>query len=182
MRAVETFLFWTFHDGVLGRMIAAVTDGPWSHMGVAFSLDSGYVVYYEALIRDGVQGPKPIDRLHAFAARAPKNRFVMVRLDNIGAEQSELKRVACEEMVGNAVYGQFQLATMLLFERYNIPVFNSPHRVVCSELAARIVAPQVDLRDRRRRRFDEVNPNSAWRRFCETSTGYERFTTPVIQP
>ena len=109
--------------------------------------------------------------LFRFAEKDGKRKLVVAYTD-LDARTSEEKRQVCRAMVGTVGYGQAQLVLMALSERYHLPVPHSPSRVVCSEAVSRILYPQIDLRDARRKRHDMVNPNSAWRRWLEMKCGY----------
>jgi len=175
--ALRTFLFWSYSATVPGAVIAFGTDGPFSHMGIGFDLSIKERVYYEALLRDGFHGPRRVEVLCRYIQEKPKRKLVIEYTD-FNAETSERKRRQCETMVGQAGYHAVQLVLMALSERYWIPVPRSPSRVVCSEGVSRIVCPELDLRDARRKRHDMVNPNSAWRRFLEIKCGHGSITAP----
>ncbi len=152
-------------------MIAAASDGWASHMGVGFELEDGRQVYYESLIKQGFVGPDPIDKLYAYVHSVAAARAIIIDA-GLDAQTSARKLSICEANAGTTGYNQWQLASMLMLERYGLPVPHSPNRWVCSEAAARILYPEIDLRDMRRTTFDAVNPNSAWRRWCEIAAGY----------
>ena len=179
LHATKTFLFWNFSGSSLARLNRVFTDGPWGHMGGGFDLSDGTSEIYEALFGRGFIGPTPLRSLKAWQLRQPERKMAIVYLD-LDEEQSEVKRQTCKRMVGTIGYAEFQLVLMGLFERYGLPVPRSPRRVVCSEAWSRILHPEMDLRDRRRRRDDYVNPNSAWRRMLEIKCGFAGFTGPNI--
>jgi hypothetical protein len=174
MTALKTFMFWTYADESWSRAIAKLTDGPFAHMGIGFDVNNdGRVesVYFEALFHDGWTGPKPVSKLIAFRDGAA-GRKLAVAYTKLTPDQSQPKLNACLQAVGVKGYHKWQLVQMLVSERFWIPVRESAERWVCSEGAARILAPELDLRDARRRRFDQVSPNSAFRRWCEITAGY----------
>jgi hypothetical protein len=73
--------------------------------------------------------------------------------------------------VGRQSYFKIQLLAMAMFERYGRAIVRSEDKTVCSEYAAWVLQGIIDLRDRRRDKFDAVNPNSAWHRLCEELAG-----------
>lgn len=171
-RAVRTFIFWVFADTRLSRLTRFATDGSWSHMGLGFVMDTGFLCIYEALWAEkGFVGPKPFARVMEFAAENPKRKLAL-QYTGLDEQTSERKRLVCEASKGVLSYGPWQLAMMGLSERYHVPVPKSERKVVCSEIVSRILQPEIDLRDGRRRTDDHVNPNSAWRRWLEVKTGY----------
>jgi hypothetical protein len=179
MVAVSVIPFWTFRrDDWFNRATAVITDGPWAHMGLAFRCACCAGVYYEALRGEGFVGPLPLERLIAWGAK-PGHRLCLgdTRID---AAMAERMRHECDLTVADKRIGYWapQLPAMALMERFWIPVRHSPRQIVCSEIASRILAPGMDLRDRRRKRFDEVNPNSAWRRYCEIQAGHGSVSAP----
>lgn len=147
-----------------------MTDGPWAHMGLAFGMSDESGQYCEALMGENVTGPKDVAKLTALQAENSKTRIAFVLLQ-LTPEECEQKRQLCFAWRGVMTYSKPQLLAMAMFERYGLPVPHSPSRVVCSEFVARVLYPQIDLRDLRRTRFDEVNPNSAWRRLMEIQAG-----------
>jgi hypothetical protein len=89
-----------------------------------------------------------------------------------------------QKWAGRRGYFSWQLAQMWLFQRYGIPVRPSPSRVVCSEAVSRILSAfsLIDLRDKRRKTHDAVNPDSAWRRVLVYLLGWESIDAPIPQP
>ena len=184
--ALSTFLFWTWCPEFWCKAIANITDGPFGHMGVGFTLsdpsDPSHPsdIYYEALADQGWTGPHDLAvRRASFLSKDPRSVFVVVPL-NLSEEVSEGKRQQAQSMCGVWSYGKLQLASMLLCERLWIPVPRSKTSVVCSEAVARILAPEFDLRDARRTSFDEVSPNSAWHRLLEIQSGHGAITAAPI--
>ena len=150
---------------ITGRQLPDRTDA-WSHLGLGFVLDDGTQLYYEALFSQGFTGPKPFEYLRDFARAGGK--VWTQPLPNLSPEDVKIIKSDCDALVGRAGYYAWQLIAMWLFERLGrflrIHIRPSPSRVVCSEVVARLVYPWLDLRDTTRTRFDEVNPNSAWRK------------------
>lgn len=180
--AVSISLFWLYSGTAVARAIRVATDGPWGHCGVIFRLADGTEVYYEALFGEGFRGPTAIAKLHAYVLQDRRRRLAVVpiSMDVVGPAAAEAKRRQADEMVKTAGYGEWQLVGMLFFERYGLPVFHSPGRVVCSEAISRLAAPELDLRDARRSDHDKVNPNSAWRRLMEILAGYGHINAPAL--
>lgn len=173
--AISAFIFWsadasswlaplTIH--ITGHQLPDRSDA-WSHMGLGFGLFDGRVVYFENLFSDGFCGPKPIEKLIAFHTAG--GRLSIQPLDHLSSAVCQHIREKCEAWVGQRRgYFAFQLIAMGAFERVMRFVHRhirpSPNRGVCSEDVARLLFPYVDLRDPDRD-FDEVNPNSAWRKW-----------------
>ena len=162
--AVRMFVFVTRGDGLLAKLIARVT-GEWTHMGLGFELSDNRRVYYEALFGKGVQGPKPLSELEQWAAARPGRRYALRVLPGMD-HAAGLKRVIVNTYKDVAGYGELQILSMWFFERvgrrFGWRAPRSRSRIVCSELVARVLMPEFDLRDAVRRSFDEVNPTSAW--------------------
>lgn len=182
------FLGFTADDtSRICRAIQSATDGPWGHVFLGFEWEwadhpDGRVLacYYEALFSDGVTGPWPIKRVLDWHQETRHHRLAMVYIPTILSPDRRLDiALRCaESAVGKQSYFAWQLAAMLVFERYGIPVPRSDNRTVCSEFVAWALDGVIELRDRRRRRFDEVNPNSAWRRACEEVAGQGQYNRP----
>ena len=185
--AVRTFIAWVDSALPHGRAISYLTDGPWSHQLIGFELVDGSPVYYESLYKTGFTGPHDLAKLTAWLAKNPARKFVKTFVP-IDAAASQAKRLAADRMAGNmgvghqAGYGKLQLLLMAAFERYGIPVPASPNHVVCSEAVSRLLCPEIDLRDHRRKSHDEVNPNSAWHRWLEIQAGHGAITAPAQPP
>jgi len=173
IQAVGAWLFWTRGEGKLSRLIARVI-GRWTHMGIGFDLADGRQVYYEALFNEGFTGPKPWEKIPAWAKQHPRRGWSRRGLD-LSQETSELKRRVCQAHVGHLGYGKLQLLAMWWFERvgkrYGWHVPRSPNRVVCSEVVSRILCPDITLTTRERSRHDEVTPTSAWETICLLQDG-----------
>jgi hypothetical protein len=182
MSEPEASLCMAFWSGTeerwLSRTIVRVTgrrltDGKdrWSHMGVAFKLTDGTEEYYEALFGRPVQGPKPVNNLVDWYFEKRWSRRIELALLPIAPAACENKRRLLKTWVGTVGYAEWQLLGMWAVERLRMRLPKSPNRVVCSELAARILAPEVDLTDARHPTPDYVNPNSAYRRWREIAEG-----------
>jgi hypothetical protein len=153
---------------ITGKKLTDQTDA-WSHMGIGFQLSNHSIIYYENLFRDGFQGPKPFGKLIAF--RDGGGRLSVQWFDFMHTAVCQAKREKCEAWAGkHRGYFGWQLAAMWKFERilrfYHRHIRPSPDRGVCSEDVARLLYPELDLRDTERD-FDEVNPNSSWRKYRE---------------
>jgi len=176
LTAIKVGLFFSFVPEFASKLIVRVTgkkldnkSDAYSHCGVVFEMSDGKIIYYEALFSEGFSGPKPIKKLQA---KIIKNDgrfcFWWLSLDSAVAEQVRLR---CENWVGTRGYYAWQLASMWWFERvgrhfgWHVPA--SPSKMVCSEACARSLFPWIDLRDNDHPRFDEVNPNSVYRRTVE---------------
>lgn len=174
-KAKRCALFWSFSDeSAVSRLIVQVTgrrladrSDSFSHMGVAFSLSDGTKEYYEALFGRKVAGPTPLAHLTDWREENPRRRRVEIAVLPLPPALCEVKRAIVRSWVGMVGYAQWQLLAMWGAERLRWPVPRSPNRMVCSELAARVAAPEIDLTDRRRPNPDYVNPNSAYRRWVE---------------
>jgi len=172
--AVKAFIFWTYDPTsvmsnptvrITGRQLPDKSDA-WSHEGLGFEMSDGTLEYFECLFSDGFQGPKPIAKLTAFEEAGG---FLLIQpVDSIKCPEAQQIRKRCLEWVGQKGYYAWQLALMWYFERvlrfYHKHITPSPNRLVCSEAVARLVWPWIDLRDEVRN-FDEVNPNSAYRKW-----------------
>lgn len=172
------FLFWTYKaKSRLSRLIAAITRCPWSHMGIGIHqaglnrLDRS--VYFEALLSDGFSGPKPYSELERFLAKDPDNRLLVINL--VGVDRYSVIRIQTRAgyMTDTKSYAKLQLLWLACSERYGLPVPRSKSRVTCSESAAELIYPVLDLRDNRRKNFDAVTPGSAYHRLLEWNLGIE---------
>lgn len=167
-RAIRVWLFWSTSWEFISLMIRRVSGGKWSHLGLGFDLDDGRQVYFEALFENGWDGPHPVSELVEFeeTRRGQYERHYIPWIDAGRAHELFLRALS---MVGKAGYHQWQLLAMWAFERVGrrigLVVKDDPDRVVCSEGVARVIYPDVDLRDPERPTFDSVNPCSAYLRF-----------------
>ncbi len=174
MNATRTLIFWSYVPEFWSKIIVRITGNKlsdksdhFSHMGILFELEDCSFEYYEALFGKGFIGPKPFDKLKQKVADSHGD---LCWLDTcLKSPESELIRQRCKRWVGTRGYFGWQLILMWWFERigrhlgWHVP--RSPIRVVCSEAVARLVWPFFDLRDPEHNGFDEVNPNSAYRRW-----------------
>lgn len=172
---MKVFIFWSYVPEWWARAIVRITgrrlpdkSDAWSHMGIGFESSDGQRIYYEAIIDKGFVGPLPIQNLINKINQHKEGRAAIKYLTfepyRVRGIQKE-----CENWRGRKTYHQWQLAAMWFFERLGrwtgYHVKQSPDKLVCSEAVARLIYPPYDLRDELRRRFDEVNPNSAWRKY-----------------
>ena len=118
---------------------------------------------------DGFTGPTPVETLQDKIGKSQGRLYYWdTDLDSAVAETIRLR---CESWVGTRGYHAWQLASMWWFERvgkhlgWHVPT--SEQKLVCSEAVARAFWPWKDLRDKEHKKFDEVNPNSAYRRTIE---------------
>lgn len=164
--ATDIFVFFCQGDSILSRLIMRLSSR--SHCGIGFVGSDGsdlypWAVYFEALFGKGFQGPRSLSDLSDWAAKNPKRKIEVIYL---GVEPSvaHAKFIQASEMVGKRGYAEWQLLAMWFFERmgrrwgWHVP--RSTGRVVCSEAVARILAPEIDLRDPDHPGFDEVTPGS----------------------
>jgi hypothetical protein len=168
-QADEAFIFWTRGTSALSRLIVRVTGGQlpdhsdaWSHMGLGFYMADGTQEYFEALAGRHVQGPKPLSKLKAWVQSDPRHRC-HIELLPLDKQTSQLKYQIVRSWVGTVGYSLWQLYIIWRTERFSWPMRAVWPGVVCSELVARVLAPEVDLTDSYRTIPDAVNPNSAWR-------------------
>jgi hypothetical protein len=172
--------FWTMNsESRLSRVTACLTDGPFSHMGVAFYNSANKGEYFESMMNKGFVGPRPHSDLLEWG-KVAGHHLRIVRLPYPPAAARAMYTLASSWTQGEnrLAYPKAQLVLMALHERYRIPIPEDARRVVCSEAVTRLCLATsvtahawggmiVDFRDRRRRTADMVNPNSAWRRMCE---------------
>jgi hypothetical protein len=183
--AVSVFLFFTAADDErFSRATQAACDGPWSHIGIGFTMSDGSRVYFEALLKRGFVGPRPFSGLVKWGLEK-HHRFLVVELPaRLIINPQAIYEDALEmtaKWSGRHGYHAWQLASMWLFQRYGLPVPGSDGRVVCSEAVSRILAAfsNVDLRDKRRASHDAVNPVSAFVRILAYLQGLENVDAPV---
>jgi len=180
--AIKLFLFWSFDPTstmpkltvrVTGRQLPDKSDS-WGHEGLGFELSDGTLEYYECLFSDGFRGPKPIEKLMEFQKAGGRVDIQVV--DSLKCPEAQQIRNTCQMWVGQKGYYAWQLVLMWYFERvlrfYHKHIPPSPNRLVCSEAVARLVWPWIDLRDEDRN-FDEVNPNSAYRKWLKIKEANE---------
>lgn len=166
--AVMTFIFWTGNASLASRFINRVTGGEladrsdcWSHIGLGFYLSDGTQEYYEALLGHDVRGPIPLQHLKEWRESDRRNRC-RLEMTGLSSAESELKRQIVRSWVGTVGYSSWQLCRLWGFERLGLRI-RTRTGTVCSELVARILAPEIDLTDAAHTTPDAVTPNSAWR-------------------
>lgn len=175
------WLFWTDTDEFWSNAIRFFTKG-YPHMGIGIDLPNGDREYYEALFSEGFTGPHKPSKLKAFVERKNGNKLLVVKLEmdkfNYSIADLFAVQAMCHEWSKKGSteyrgYGKAQLLSMLLFERFKIPVRHSEKKVVCSEAASRIVERlNIDLRDMINNTHDKVNPASALRKVFALIAGY----------
>jgi hypothetical protein len=150
-------------------------------MGIGFDLGDGKREYFEALFSEGFSGPHDPAKLAEFRARDHHNRLAIVELDpriipytpaDVFAIHAQALSWATKGSADHKGYGRMQLASMLLFERFGIPLRHSESRVVCSEADSRLLVRILDLRSIRNDTHDTVSPASAWLRTMTVLAGY----------
>jgi hypothetical protein len=148
-------------DAWWSRAITRLTDGGPSHVALGFENDSFPGEYYEALAGHRVRGPIPYQDAQDWAAKRPKTRrleFVKLSEDRCLVDR---KLKTAQMWVRAAGYGHLQIVAMLLFLKFGWRVPPSMGRVVCSELVARILWPDIDVTEGHD--FDAVTPANVWR-------------------
>jgi hypothetical protein len=183
------WLFWTDTGEFWSRAIRFATGGEWSHMGIGFDLEDGTREYYEALFSGGFTGPLKPSKLAEFLGKDASNRCCIIRLDprQFGYSPGVLFEIHANCKAWSTAgashrgYNRVQLAGMLLFERWGVPLRHSENKVVCSEAVSRLLERIVDLRDYRHTSHDTVSPASAWRRVMSILAGYELWTRAGIR-
>lgn len=155
-------LFFTRGEGLLSRIICAVTKSRWSHVGIYFHLAEGGAIYYEALAGRGVCGPLPISKLNNWLQKHPARALRMLDLPALPRDVLKTKHTIARTYVGTVTYGELQLLALFAWERWGRPVAASSSHVVCSEYAARVCAPHFDLCDLEHPTPDHVTPGSVF--------------------
>lgn len=179
------WLFWTDTSEFWSRSIRFATGGEFSHVGIGFDLDDGTREYFEALFSGGFTGPQKPSKLSAFIDKSVGNRCLVIRLDPemFGYSPGDVFEIhaRCKEWAAagstHRGYNRVQLAGMLLFERFGIPLRHSENKVVCSEAVSRLLERIIDLRDYRHTTHDTVSPSSAFRRLMSVLAGYGHWTS-----
>jgi len=186
---LDSFEPWSVHllamwgDAPWSRAVSRLTGGGPSHVALAFLREDSYFnlpefapdvererapdgCYIEALFGRGVRRPRPVSDAYAWAARRPSRRiesWPLISLDPADQPSALARRKFAQALtwVGAAGYGHLQILAMLLRKKIGWPVRRTIGRVVCSELVARIMYPEIDLRDGRD--FDETTPANTLR-------------------
>lgn len=188
----ELWAFWMRTFEFVGNSIAAITGGLWSHMGILVYLPDGSAWVYEALFAEGkIVKQDARKRFATFIASDYRNQLCVVPVTwaTDAAIASALEYA--ESCVKDVIYARWQLLAMLAAQRYGLPVPRSTTKQVCSEFGSRFfgggdcetAVPRIcDLRDVRCKTYDEVTPESAFRRMMAIVAGYGDFThNPPIQ-
>lgn len=188
-RPQRVFIFWSFVPELWSRLIVNITgrkmpdqSDHFSHMGIAFEFEDYTTEAYEALFDKGFFGPEPLESIvHKVES---KGGMIVVRGTGMTDGPAQEVYDRANSWVGTKGYHAWQLAAMWWFERFgrmfgwHVPI--SPGKHVCSESVARLLAgptpdkiewPYIDLRDDVHTRFDEVNPNSAYRKYLSITQG-----------
>jgi len=181
----RVLIYWSFVPELWSKLIVSITgrDLPdnsdcFSHMGIAFEFEDYTTEAFEALFEKGFFGPEPMQSIVEKVEK--KSGHIVIRRTDISGEPARAIYEKARDWVGTMGYNRKQLASMWFFERFGrvfgLHVPHSPRKVVCSEAVARLVAgpnpekiewPCMDLRDKVRARFDEVNPNSGYRSYIK---------------
>lgn len=184
---MKVFIFWSYIPEWWSKAIVWITgkqlpdeSDAFSHMGIGFEYGDGKREYFEAIIDEGFSGPKPYEKLF----NKTKSGQLVLEWLQFSPEDAEKLWIECQAWVGKKSYSARQLIQMYFFERLGIPVPRSPGRVVCSEAVTRLIGEQIarrlklsrfyDLRDEKRKTYDEVNPNSAYRKRVADGSMFER--------
>ena len=145
-------------DGFLAAAITAFTTWPWrwfkprkvsTHSSVGFVYPDGRREIYEAREGQSWQGPIAVETVQNWVARKPKKRrFTMYDIPayKLNAVEAARKLRMCKAKKGVWKYSLLQLPRMGL--RKYVPFLRmrtTPNAVVCSEAAALVFAPQVDV-------------------------------------
>lgn len=161
---IRCFIYWTRDDrSLVSWLIRRVTGCDWSHVGIGFAfVDScdnpAGCVAFEALFGLGFVGPTPWQDILAWA-KQPGRSIMTEDVIPPSLMMLQEKYALALRLVGALGYAVWQLLAMWGFERLGIRVPRSPRRVVCSEIVARILFPEIELRTDGRS-FDEVTPCS----------------------
>jgi hypothetical protein len=133
-----------------------------THSSVGFVYQDGYREIYEAREGKSWQGPIPVSKVEAWAARNKKRRFTMYDIPKhlISQESMVRKITQCEMMLQVWVYSKAQLPRMGLRRLLPfLPMKPTPNQVVCSEAGTLILGPEVDVcRLTGKRSPDRVTP------------------------
>lgn len=175
-RAVAIGIGFARDASIFANAIAVVTEGPWSHMFIAFRLSDKREIYFEALISRNVDGPRNLADATDWSKKRP-GRILLVEWTNASSDLAHKKMLECEDDVDRMrAYGKLQLLSMLILERTGIAIGSMRHdigsRVVCSEFVAEKLYPFIDLKDYTHKTFSSVNPNSAWRAWLKNKELY----------
>ena len=176
-KPARVFIFYSYVAEWWAKAIVWITGNQlpdrsdaYSHMGIGFDMSNGSAEYYEAIVQKGFIGPQPIKKL-IDKINASDGRLKVEYLDCKEFDAIKLHGI-CKTWVGRKSYSEWQLIRMWFFERFGrwvgLHVRRTPDRLVCSEAVARLIYEiRYDLTDEIRTRFDEVNPNSAWRKWLK---------------
>jgi hypothetical protein len=171
MKANCCFLIFTADDSNFwSRQIQRITGSRWSHVALGFELDSGDMVYFECLLEKGFQGPKMFSKLLSWSQQSAAHRYSCVCVD-LPPEICNLKLTIANAWVGHVGYSAWQILLDWYFLRigrfigFQVP--DSPRKMVCSEAVARILQPEIDLRDPIHNTWDSTTPGSIWDRLLE---------------
>ena len=180
MTPVNIDLFFTDSNAWWSGPIKWATDGLWSHTGIIFNMTDGSRELFEAVVHEGIVS-NPVKRIRDIAKK-PKTRVVVVQLDpatlHHNAEQMMQAYLYARGSIGKVSYSTRQLAAMLLFESFGIPVKKSKNKVVCSEFVARalIAGKVLDPCSVRNPTPDSISPDSLWRRFVDHQGNVQQYT------
>ena len=177
MNPLRVFIFWSYVPEWWSKAIVWITgkqfpneSDAFSHMGIGFEMSDGSAEYYECIVRKGFIGPQPIKKL--IDKINSSNGRLKVEYLNLKEFQAIQLSGLCRSWVGRKSYSEWQLIRMWFFERFGrwigLHIPRTPDLLVCSEAVARLIYDYgYDLTDEIRTRFDEVNPNSAYRKWLK---------------
>lgn len=163
-KACEMFAIFTRGESLLAKLICRVTKGQWSHAAIGFRLDDGSLVYFEALVGKPIGPAKRWQEILDWRGKKPAQRRVATIWLPILPDVVQRKYLIAQTYAGRT-YAEWQLGLIWLAQRLGISFVNAdnPGKMVCSELLARILVPEIDLRDLQHPSFDYVTPESACR-------------------
>jgi len=152
---VSCEVFFSRTNSWLSRAIQRVMKCYWSHVGLIFLFPSGKVEYTEALFGKGVTAPRPLSDLLTWSS-LPGNGVKPIPV-NLPPEKVAKMWLLAKTYRRTVGYGELQLFCLWAFVRFGFRLPHTPNHVVCSELVARLLYPEIDCRPADRT-FDEVLP------------------------
>lgn len=145
-------------EGVVGKAIIACTTFVWrwfrplevsTHSSVGFIYEDGYREIFEAREGKSWQGPIPVEKVVAWAARNPKKRrFTMYDIPDcmIDGSMASLRWMFCYRQLSVWTYSVAQLPRMGLRKWLKfLPINATYNQVVCSEAATIVLDPPCPI-------------------------------------
>tara|TARA_R110000824_G_scaffold10585_2_gene46525 strand:+ start:43 stop:603 length:561 start_codon:yes stop_codon:yes gene_type:complete len=168
MKAVSCYIALNHaRDTFLGKLICWVqapglvwrghADTIPTHARLGFTLEDGSQVYFEALEGSGFDGPKPEKRVQNWVKNGSGRWTHHYNLDLAPGIAEQIHERA-QGRLGQWSYSVPQLLGMYFALRFGARLRQSPDKVICSEAVARLLFPDVDLRENRT--FENVTPLS----------------------